>query len=210
MKGWSCYVGAAVAALCCAAASCAHAWLEGAKIETAVYVSSSEGSDENPGTREAPLRSFEKIPRKNAGIFLKSGDVFYGPLKGLENCAVDSYGNGAKPVVSGFKRLKNPDAWEMLPGGIWRLDMSRRENFEGHSGGEASAPGCFNNIGERDIPVFFHLVFQHGRTALPDTLQQHAVNGISRHFRLKATFFTTPTDNLIIESTDMPKLTGKP
>lgn len=147
MKGWSCYVGAAVAALCCAAASCAHAWLDGAKIETAVYVSSSEGSDENPGTREAPLRSFEKIPRKNAGIFLKSGDVFYGPLKGLENCAVDSYGNGAKPVVSGFKRLKNPDAWEMLPGGIWRLDMSRRENFEGHSGGEASAPGCFNNIG---------------------------------------------------------------
>lgn len=129
------------------AACSAFAWLDESKIEAVAYVSSSIGSDENPGTRESPLKSFAKIPRKNAAIFLKSGDVFYGSLKGLENCSVDSYGDGAKPLVAGFKRLKNPEAWEPMPGGVWRLDMSKTENFEGNVCGEASAPGCFNNIG---------------------------------------------------------------
>ncbi len=113
---------------------------------TSVYVSSSVGNDDNDGSREKPLRTFAKIPRKNANIFLMSGDVFFGPLSGLDNCIVDSYGEGAKPKISGFKRLRNADAWEKAGDGVWKIDMHAVQNFDGY----VSRPNyamLFNNVG---------------------------------------------------------------
>ena len=50
------------------------------KIATVVYVSSSAGDDSNDGSMKSPLKTFAKIPKENARILLKKGDVFYEPL----------------------------------------------------------------------------------------------------------------------------------
>lgn len=46
------------------------------------------------------------------------------------------------PVISGFKIVKNPDAWERQPNDIWRIDLTKPENFDGYF-----AEGKANNIG---------------------------------------------------------------
>ncbi len=116
--------------------------------ETAkVYVSSSEGNDSNIGSIDSPLKTFAKIPRENAEIYLKRGDVFPEPLHNIKNCLVDAYGEGAKPIICGFKHLKNKNAWEKLDGDIWRLDLSKPENFDGYNTPDKSRKLIFNNIG---------------------------------------------------------------
>ncbi len=118
------------------------------KIATVVYVSSSTGDDSNDGSMKSPLKTFAKIPKENARILLKKGDVFYEPLSGLSNCVVDSYGKGSKyPVICGLKLLKNPDAWEDMGNGVWRLDMNKTENFYGRNLEITKGNYQLNNLG---------------------------------------------------------------
>ena len=118
------------------------------RIASEVYVSSTYGDDANDGSRDKPLKTFAKIPKKDARIFLRKGDVFYEPLAGLENCVVDSYGRGSKkPLVCGLRIIKNPSAWENMGGGIWRLDMDKTENFAGRNPPAKDRGKLFNNIG---------------------------------------------------------------
>ena len=118
------------------------------KIATVVYVSSSAGDDSNDGSMKSPLKTFAKIPKENARILLKKGDVFYEPLSGLSNCVVDSYGKGSKyPVICGLKLLKNPDAWEDMGNGVWRLDMNKTENFYGRNLEITKGNYQLNNLG---------------------------------------------------------------
>lgn len=118
------------------------------QIATVVYVSSSAGDDSNDGSMKSPLKTFAKIPKENARILLKKGDVFYEPLSGLSNCVVDSYGKGSKyPVICGLKLLKNPDAWEDMGNGVWRLDMNKTENFYGRNLEIAKGNYQLNNLG---------------------------------------------------------------
>lgn len=118
------------------------------QISTVVYVSSSAGDDSNDGSMKSPLKTFAKIPKENARILLKKGDVFYEPLSGLSNCVVDSYGKGSKyPVICGLKLLKNPDAWEDMGNGVWRLDMNKTENFYGRNLEITKGNYQLNNLG---------------------------------------------------------------
>lgn len=118
------------------------------QISTVVYVSSSAGDDSNDGSMKSPLKTFAKIPKENARILLKKGDVFYEPLSGLSNCVVDSYGKGSKyPVICGLKLLKNPDAWEDMGNGVWRLDMNKAENFYGRNLEITKGNYQLNNLG---------------------------------------------------------------
>ena len=118
------------------------------QISTVVYVSSSAGDDSNDGSMKSPLKTFAKIPKENARILLKKGDVFYEPLSGLSNCVVDSYGKGSKyPVICGLKLLKNPDAWEDMGNGVWRLDMNKTENFYGRNLEITKGNFQLNNLG---------------------------------------------------------------
>ena len=118
------------------------------KIATVVYVSSSAGDDSNDGSMKSPLKTFAKIPKENARILLKKGDVFYEPLSGLSNCVVDSYGKGSKyPEICGLKLLKNPDAWEDMGNGVWRLDMNKTENFYGRNLEITKGNFQLNNLG---------------------------------------------------------------
>ena len=118
------------------------------QISTVVYVSSSSGDDSNDGSMKSPLKTFAKIPKENARILLKKGDVFYEPLSGLSNCVVDSYGKGSKyPEICGLKLLKNPDAWEDMGNGVWRLDMNKTENFYGRNLEITKGNFQLNNLG---------------------------------------------------------------
>lgn len=117
-----------------------------------LYVSSSQGNDGNDGlTEKTPLRTIKKALRlrnDNLYLLLKCEDVFFESISGISDCIVESYGQGEKPVLCGFRILKNVMAWEndTLPG-VWRLDMTREENFAGFSMEDASDKACFNNIG---------------------------------------------------------------
>lgn len=118
------------------------------QISTVVYVSSSAGDDSNDGSMKSPLKTFAKIPKENARILLKKGDVFYEPLSGLSNCVVGSYGKGSKyPEICGLKLLKNPDAWEDMGNGVWRLDMNKTENFYGRNLEITKGNFQLNNLG---------------------------------------------------------------
>ena len=107
-----------------------------------VYVSSSAGDDKNDGSISAPLRTIAAAPKDGVNVFLKRGDVFFEPLEGFKNSKIDAYGKGKKPLLCGLKILKNNGAWEKLPDGVWRLDLTKQQNFGGYK-----AYGVQNNIG---------------------------------------------------------------
>ena len=86
-------------------------------IQRTLYISSSEGNDNNPGTRDLPrktLASLSQQERQNSRVLLKCGDVFPERIVSLTGCEVSSYGRGLKPIVTGFFRLKNVAVWEQI------------------------------------------------------------------------------------------------
>lgn len=119
------------------------------------YVSSSIGNDLNEGTEESPLKSLSSSKiTKGAMVKLKCGDVFYESVK-AQDIDYSSYGEGSKPVISGWKILPKGNSmwsegklingrWESLRGThIWRLDLM-------HAGfyGRINSPEQYeNNIG---------------------------------------------------------------
>lgn len=121
-----------------------------------IYVSSSQGNDSNTGLSETdPLRSVKVAQYYGKNILLKCNDVFYESVS-LDGISLSSYGNGERPIVCGWKRLKREYArnawqegilidnvWHDKKGThIWRLDMTQPE-FEGMM----SSSSCNNNIG---------------------------------------------------------------
>ena len=95
------FLFAFAAAFLCAGVFGAQIGADESRIAAEVYVSSTHGDDANDGSRDKPFKTFAKIPKKDARIFLRKGDVFYEPLAGLENCVVDSYGRGSKKPLRG-------------------------------------------------------------------------------------------------------------
>lgn len=122
-----------------------------------VYVSSSSGDDKNDGSLSAPLRTIAAAPKDGVNLFLKRGDVFFETLQDFSDSEIDAYGEGNAPLLCGLKILENDDAWVKLPNGIWRLDLSKQEDFGGYK-----AEGKTNNIGAiyfaKTDKVYGHLV----------------------------------------------------
>lgn len=122
-----------------------------------IYVSASAGDDKNDGSISAPLRTIAAAPKNGVKLFLKRGDVFFETLQDFSDSEIDAYGDGNAPLLCGLKILKNDAAWEKLPNGIWRLDLSKQENFDGFK-----AEGKTNNIGAiyfaKTDKVYGHLV----------------------------------------------------
>lgn len=100
------------------------------------YISSSEGSDTNPGTIDKPRKTICGLPDdslSNSKILLKRGDVFFDCFRGFRNSYIGAYGDGDKPIICGFRVLTNPEAWERVDGtdSIWKIDLTKNENFKG-------------------------------------------------------------------------------
>lgn len=133
--------------------------------ERCFYISSSTGSDENPGTEDMPFRTMASLnwgQRKNSTIRLKRGDVFFESLKNFKGCVIEAYGEGQKPVVCGFRVLKNVDAWESLGDGLWRLDMFKDDDFVGFPSELASDKKRFTDVGciydAKNDSIFGHIL----------------------------------------------------
>lgn len=131
---------------------------------TTFYVSSSVGKDTNDGLSEAtPKATISSIAsKKNVRIRLKCGDVFYERMFGYRGSIIENYGKGARPVLCGFKVLKNHNAWVSEGDNIWSLDLSVESNFYGYLKSRSSNKATVNNVGliyqiEND-KVFGHLV----------------------------------------------------
>lgn len=109
------------------------------------YVSTTEGKDGNDGLSiQTPLVKISDIKLKDGvTVRLKCGDVFFENISGFKNSTIESYGKGEKPVLCGFKVLKNTGTWEYdKQHACWKLDLQMAENFVG-----MSADGLTNNIG---------------------------------------------------------------
>lgn len=83
------------------------------QVLTECYVDSNLGSDHNPGTSALPLRSLsEALARhKTNGVdqvmfWLKRGSVFRESFGLPDNCHVQAYGDGERPVISGADVLE--------------------------------------------------------------------------------------------------------
>lgn len=114
---------------------------------TNYYVSSSLGDDANDGlTSFSPKRHIAAVPNTNVCVRLKSGDLFFESLSGFTDSSIENYGNGAKPVLCGFKILKNPHAWQHVRNDIWSIDLSCASDFIGY-GVDKHANEQLNNIG---------------------------------------------------------------
>lgn len=126
------------------------------------YVSSSSGNDnrsfaeaQNPST---PWQSIEKLNSVSSQlgsgdvVYFNRGDVFYGSLRiassGNSSSPIvyTAYGNGAKPVITGFTNLTN---WVNTSGSIWETSLPQAGSRVSMVvvDGEAKRVGRYPNAG---------------------------------------------------------------
>ena len=130
------------------------------------YISSTTGSDSNPGTKKAPLRTIGSLDagrRTGATILLKAGDIFFETIHDFSDCTVSSYGEGHKPIVCGFRVQKDSGSWVDEGNGIWKLDLSRDDDFYGFDYNTIEDKHYSGNIGSlwspEDNRITGNLVF---------------------------------------------------
>jgi len=107
---------------------------------TSYYVSSSSGSDANPGTQAQPWQTFAGAGNHvNAGtfsagdvIYLKRGDTWSGdqmipPSSGAPGLPIsfDAYGTGAAPVITEAAPIPFvAGSWIHVSGSVWKASIS--------------------------------------------------------------------------------------
>ena len=117
------------------------------------YISSTLGKDGNPGTEEAPLLSISSLTKEqktDATIYLRCGDIFFESLVNCTDCHITSYGEGKKPLLCGFRVMRDAEGWQKDIPGVWRLDMSDAKQFYGYRAGYGKQ--FYGNIGCLYIP----------------------------------------------------------
>lgn len=94
-------------------------------ISSKVYVSSSQGNDNNSGDENNPIATIGRAKALGAQrIFLKCNDVFYESI-GLNYNILDSYGYGSKPTITGYREVEPTDnLWIEESANKWKLNLS--------------------------------------------------------------------------------------
>lgn len=127
-----------------------YTWLQ----TDGIYCSSSRGNDNWPGTEEYPVATIDRAIQKGKRVLLRCGDVYYENLE-LSDVVIGSYGSGAKPQISGLRKI-NKNSWQRgmvkadgkweasSAGNVWRLDLENANLFEGF---ETAVNSYYNNIG---------------------------------------------------------------
>lgn len=116
---------------------------------TTFYVSSSKGNDENDGLSEAtPKRRISEIPKKEfVRLRIKCNDIFFERVYGFNYSIIESYGKGEKPVICGFKILKDTSLWTYEKNDIWSIELSDESNFVGYKKVNSLHKYTVNNVG---------------------------------------------------------------
>lgn len=119
-----------------------------------IYISSSSGNDANDGSINKPKKTINGLSSANrhqSRILLKRNDIFYEGVGSFSSCIISSYGEGALPVLCGFRKLNDNKAWKNESGNIWRLDMGDNKKFSGYNTPplpyDNEYKKTFNNIG---------------------------------------------------------------
>lgn len=105
------------------------------------YVSSSEGSDDNNGTMEHPVKTIAKAQKLADTLMLKSGDIFYETVVHRRG-KIGKYGKGQKPMLCGWKRIITP-RWEQVEPDVWKIALCD-DNYTGFQTEDYPAR---NNVG---------------------------------------------------------------
>ena len=114
-----------------------------AKTPVKIYVSSSSGNDRNSGlSLSSPMKTLNNALNKGDEIYLKCGDVFYEHVNNMKGKKITSYGNGARPVICGYKRIIKPK-WKKSGKNVWKTNLSV-PNFTGY---DTKGSSTLNNIG---------------------------------------------------------------
>ena len=108
----------------------------------ATYYISASGSDTNNGlSPNTPWQTIKKLNSTIKGgdtVCFKRGDTFFGQIRApKENdsgnpTTYKTYGEGTKPVVSQYKTARK-DAWENFGDGIWKIDLTDPQKFDGNT-----------------------------------------------------------------------------
>ena len=76
----------------------------------------------------------------NDRILLKCGDTFYEQVafnieaEDNQYCLISSYGDGEMPVIDMSKIVSNANLCETYSNGIYKIDLSNKNNFDGYVG----------------------------------------------------------------------------
>jgi hypothetical protein len=131
----------------------------------AEYYVSAAGDDTNSGSYASPWKTIAKVNTaigtggvigvKNR-IRFRRGDTFYGALRPsttLDATApgwlrIGAYGDGAAPVISGYKILNTAAGWTAYDGNTWQLDYSTANSGTTYTGnGQVSEYGGVADVG---------------------------------------------------------------
>lgn len=115
------------------------------------YVSSQGTSTEGTDINSPMSLSMAKTKKysSNDKILLKCGDTFYEQVAfnidadSEQYCIISSYGDGHLPIIDMSKIVSDANACEKYSNGIYKIDLSNQNNFEGYS--EKNSTSC--NIG---------------------------------------------------------------
>jgi len=138
---------------------------------TDFYVSAA-GNDSNPGTLASPWKT---VTRANAAmafnggaglasrVLFRRGDTFPGmlrPYTSLDHTQpgwlrIGAYGDGVKPVISGYKILNTPAGWVQYDADTWSLDFSAGNAGVTYTGYD-SAEGHGNGVGFLKVDGVIH------------------------------------------------------
>lgn len=107
----------------------------------ATYYISAIGCDTNDGlTPETAWATIKKVNSSVVGgdtVCFRCGDTFFGQIRAPKKndtgtpTTYTSYGEGAKATVSQYKTAKH-GAWEKLCDGIWKIDLTDTNKFDGN------------------------------------------------------------------------------
>ena len=109
------------------------------EVKSTVYYVSADGTGD--GLSEKTPMSYEDANKKKflSGdiILFKKGDTFYGSfnpyiMKANDKVTtISAYGEGPLPVISGYKIADNIKSWELYSDGIYKIDLTNTDNFNG-------------------------------------------------------------------------------
>ena len=108
-------------------------------VKPTVYYVSADGTGN--GLSEKTPMSYEDANKKRflSGdiILFKRGDIFYGSFNPYimnandKITTVSAYGEGALPVISGYKIADKIESWELDSEGIYKIDLTDTDKFSG-------------------------------------------------------------------------------
>lgn len=129
-----------------------------------IYYVSANGCDTADGfTPETAWKTIAKVNQSLAAgdeVRFRCGDTFYGQIHAVAGISpvqptvYTSYGEGEKPVISQYKLIKC-GAWEKVSDGVYKIDMTDTNRFDGNTTELDSNAGFFKVSGK----IYAHKCF---------------------------------------------------